>query len=626
VSLAVTSAANNPVSSPGPPSYTPGGEKSYFARRGPNSSAPGHSVDISPKTHTTSLSPPLNSPTYMDQAVLANQESLASYALELVSEYLTREKREHTLKNKWAKSGRDQLSKDLAEIESSLCLSGRNTASSYAPTLLPIFLLLRRDFTLPPSALPSSVTDPYMDILPAPPDPDDVPFREPTVQSTTARLYVNPRLDDAAALDVMEELVENEKEQVEAAGGTKDQAVLWITELIKEVEQRVNDFNLPHVHFTDSSQFPDGSYARVFPIVKDRIGNPPARSQQLSPSPAPETSARKKNALHRRVQSTAAPHAVRPQPTVLVVPSEGIPPQEHKRSISMPMRGSTYDESDPDSSEDEATGPALQSEPILTTKAQLIPLDVGDSKNDHKARSSERNSGGWWDVVSAVENEAPAPWHVKPISTARKRTSSSAAAPSLGLPPGAEPAQLPDFQLSHIQISQLDSGPSTPPRQPPLRSSPGRRVNTMGDSLARDSPAHIENGQRQRSPGLIGPESDHVQLERQSRPPPIPLNISRPSFPSAQSSSSPSFVSSALPSTTSPVNTSVVAPVKSKLGGLGRSMSIAMHRSKKEERERDKENEKGREKILGGKKVMNNPGKWNRDMVANIMGPPAERK
>jgi len=55
-------------------------------------------------------------------------------------------------------------------------------------------------------------------------------------------------------------------------------------------------------------------------------------------------------------------------------------------------------------------------------------------------------------------------------------------------------------------------------------------------------------------------------------------------------------------------------------------MSIAMHRSKKEERERDKENEKGREKILGGKKVMNNPGKWNRDMVANIMGPPAERK
>jgi hypothetical protein len=27
-----------------------------------------------------------------------------------------------------------------------------------------------------------------------------------------------------------------------------------------------------------------------------------------------------------------------------------------------------------------------------------------------------------------------------------------------------------------------------------------------------------------------------------------------------------------------------------------------------------------------GRKVQNNPGKWNKDMVANIMGPPADRK
>jgi hypothetical protein len=160
--------------------------------------------------------------------------------MELVSEYLTREKREYMMKQKWAKSGRDQLGKDLGEIESSLCLASKSTATSHASTLIPIFLLLRRSYALPKSSLPLSITDPYIDLIPAPPDPDDVPFREPTVQTTTATLYRNPRLDDPAALEVLEELVESEREIVEGEGATQEQMVDWVTGLVQQVEKRVS--------------------------------------------------------------------------------------------------------------------------------------------------------------------------------------------------------------------------------------------------------------------------------------------------------------------------------------------------------------------------------------------------
>lgn len=220
--------------------FSPGTERSYFIRRGPVSPGANHSLGASPRTRSSLTPPPLTSPTAITLDVASNFKRLAEYALELVSEFLTREKREHMLKDKWAKSGRDQLSRDLGEIESSLCLGGRNSASSHATHLLPVFLLLRRNYALPPSTLPPSVTDPYLDILPTPPDPDDVPFREPTVQSTTATLYVNPRLDDAAASNVLEELTEHEIEQVEVAGGTREQAVEWTSQLVESVEKRVS--------------------------------------------------------------------------------------------------------------------------------------------------------------------------------------------------------------------------------------------------------------------------------------------------------------------------------------------------------------------------------------------------
>lgn len=156
-----------------------------------------------------------------------------------MTEYLTREKREWMLKTKWAKTGRDQLGRDLGEIEAALCLTHRN-ASPQASTLLPIFLLLRRTFTLPPSPLPSDFTEPYMDILPAPPDPDDVPFRPPGVQTTCASLYVNPRLSDAAAYEVLEELVLSEMEIVKQEGATEEECANWVDEVIESVQKRVS--------------------------------------------------------------------------------------------------------------------------------------------------------------------------------------------------------------------------------------------------------------------------------------------------------------------------------------------------------------------------------------------------
>jgi hypothetical protein len=66
-------------------------------------------------------------------------------------------------------------------------------------------------------------------MLPLPPDPDDVPLREPTIQTTTTALYVNPRLDEQQAYEVLEELVENERDK-----GVED-----VSGLIDAVEKRV---------------------------------------------------------------------------------------------------------------------------------------------------------------------------------------------------------------------------------------------------------------------------------------------------------------------------------------------------------------------------------------------------
>ena len=143
------------------------------------------------------------------------------------------------IKQKWAKSGRDQLGKDLGDIEASLCVSSKSP-TPLASTLLPVFLVLRGTYALPPSPIPSNITEAYLDILPGPPDPDEEPFREPNVQTTTVALYQNPRLEDDAAMEVLEELVENEREKVEGAGATEPQQIDWCLKQIESVKKRVS--------------------------------------------------------------------------------------------------------------------------------------------------------------------------------------------------------------------------------------------------------------------------------------------------------------------------------------------------------------------------------------------------
>lgn len=143
------------------------------------------------------------------------------------------------LKSKWAIKGRDSLSKDLGEIEAAVCF-GKNGTSTHAPELIPTFLVLRRSFNLPKSTLPTAIVEPYLDILPAPPDPDDVPYREPSVANITARLYVNPRLDDIAAYEVLEELIDSEREIIEASGAGEVERAEWLSGLIDQIEKRVS--------------------------------------------------------------------------------------------------------------------------------------------------------------------------------------------------------------------------------------------------------------------------------------------------------------------------------------------------------------------------------------------------
>ena len=62
------------------------------------------------------------------------------------------------------------------------------------------------------------------------------------MQTATATLYVNPRLDDATAFDVLGELVDQEREKVENAGSKYREATEWMIGVINSVEKRVSGF------------------------------------------------------------------------------------------------------------------------------------------------------------------------------------------------------------------------------------------------------------------------------------------------------------------------------------------------------------------------------------------------
>jgi hypothetical protein len=169
--------------------------------------------------------------------------AMESYTLELVSEWLTRDKREYMVRNKWAKSGREQLSKDLFDVESALCVLNK-APSPHCGALLPIFLLLRRMFSLPATPLPNAIIGSAYEMLPMPPEPDSVTLKEPTVSSTTAALYVNPRLSGRAALDLIEELLESEREKGINADVSEEKTVAWLLGQVDQVQKRVSSQSL----------------------------------------------------------------------------------------------------------------------------------------------------------------------------------------------------------------------------------------------------------------------------------------------------------------------------------------------------------------------------------------------
>lgn len=167
---------------------------------------------------------------------------LATFAFELLSEFLTREKRENMRAEKWFKSGRKTVSRDIDELEDRMCfapagasggqfaaLRGNSSNSSRKKSvagmlasgqvenqeLLPVFELLRRIYLLEPrgggplrgqdAVLPPGLQPVYLPEM-------DEPYLPPTVQTITSALYVSPPLPTVEAVEVIMELVDHEKD------------------------------------------------------------------------------------------------------------------------------------------------------------------------------------------------------------------------------------------------------------------------------------------------------------------------------------------------------------------------------------------------------------------------------
>lgn len=108
-----------------------------------------------------------------------------------------------------------------------------------------------------------------------------------------------------------------------------------------------------------------------------------------------------------------------------------------------------------------------------------------------------------------------------------------------------------------------------------------------------------------------------------NRPPPVPITIHRPGFPSRAPPE---------PMSAREIKTDAQeASAKSKFGQFGRSVSLGarqvMGRTKPEkEVNNDKVQRKATMAQVRAAPITNNPERWNRDMVAGIMGPPVERR
>lgn len=232
-------------------------------------------------------------------------------------------------------------------------------------------------------------------------------------------------------------------------------------------------------------------------------------------------SAQKQASMHRRTVSHAAPTrsdsiqdgldsaALAPPPSLARTTS-------HTRSASLPTRTPPFDDgddqSDTSSSADSAelASEAVLHRPVLaplataqahmlppsalrplSSQAQPIPPRQADAPADHLVSDfdprfashsysskldpngslpSATGSGGWWDVVSAIEQEDSAPWQHPSAGGMRERVSSGASYGSpespLPLPPGAAPASVsPRMTPPFAGLAKLDF--SSPPQSPP---------------------------------------------------------------------------------------------------------------------------------------------------------------
>lgn len=133
-------------------------------------------------------------------------DAIAAYALEILFEYVVKEKRDHMRSEKWLKSGRKALSKDVNDIEDKLSTMFSGNGKQGASPLLPIFDVIRRLYNLEPASKPNASFTPLA-IL-----DETEAYYPPTAQSVTSALYCNPRLDTARAVNVLLELVDYEKD------------------------------------------------------------------------------------------------------------------------------------------------------------------------------------------------------------------------------------------------------------------------------------------------------------------------------------------------------------------------------------------------------------------------------
>jgi hypothetical protein len=311
-----------------------------------------------------------------------------------------------------------------------------------------------------------------------------------------------------------------------------------------------------------------------------------------------------------------------------------------------------------------------------------------ESKLD--AEPTPPSAGGWWDVVSAVQTQPPpAPWTESFRSVNRTRTTSGGYS-SLPLPPGAEPATISQHhepQLDQIKSIERNSTPSssnpaTPARRGvSLESSPAQSPPLFDYSKRQSATLSGELGSLMISPGATrgmyspspprtdaqdgrstprGPPRYHSDHGRpsgsSSRASPSVLHRSQTDIPAVraqydsesdsdaddqpvqptirhipQGNQHPMLQTMARPVPPAPAalpNASSLSGGKSKHRGW-KSVSAAMGISKDKDRQNEKQKDKENEKVVKtGSKAWpeNEPGRWNKDLVANIMGPPADKR